>query len=243
MATALNNEFTDFILKFTGEAGIALTERRAQLLSRHIQLMIEWNLRLNLTRITGREEIIVKHLLDSILPAKFLPSSGCALDVGTGAGFPGIPLKIVYPDLQMVLLDSSRKKISFLAAMTAALGLKGIRVLHGRWQDFAKVKEHANKFELITMRALRLEPEHITCLASTVLVPGGVLAWWGVGDAERIAGGWAGCGGSETGMRNHWYMEFQDNLKYLLPGIKQQRAVWLWRKTGIGRPEAGVTSS
>ncbi len=239
MGTAPDNEFTNLILKFTGKAGIALTERGAQLLSRHIQLMIEWNLRLNLTRITGREEIIVKHLLDSILPAKFLPSSGCALDVGTGAGFPGIPLKIVYPDLQMVLLDSSRKKVSFLVAVAAALGLKGIRVLHGRWQDFSKVEEHANKFELITMRALRLEPEHITCLASMVLVPGGVLAWWGMGDPEHLAER----GGSETVTRNYRDMEFQDDLKYLLPGIKQRRAVWLWRKTGIGRPGASVTSS
>ena len=239
MGTALDNEFINLILKSAGKAGIELTERRAQLLSRHIQLMIEWNLRLNLTRITGREEIIVKHLLDSILPAKFLPSSGCALDVGTGAGFPGIPLKIVYPDLQMVLLDSSRKKVSFLAAVAATLGLKGIRVLHGRWQDFSKVEEHANAFELITMRALKLEPEHITCLASTVLVAGGVLAWWGVGDAERLAGH----GGSQTCKRNYRDMEFQDGLKYSLPGIKQLRAVWLWRKTGIGRPGAGVTSS
>ena len=243
MGTALDNEFTNLILQFASKSGIALTERRAQLLSRHIQLMIEWNLRFNLTRITDREEIIVKHLLDSILPAKFLPSSGCALDVGTGAGFPGIPLKIVYPDLQMVLLDSSRKKVSFLTAVAATLGLKGIRVLHGRWQDFSKVEGHANTFELITMRALRLEPEHITCLASMVLVPGGVLAWWGVGDAERLAGGWAGCEGSETDKRNYSDMKFQDDLKYLLPGIKQRRAVWLWRKTGIGRPGAGVTSS
>ena len=239
----MDNEFTDLILKFTGKAGIGLTEREAQLLGRHIQLMIEWNLRLNLTRITGREEIVVKHILDSILPAKFLPSSGCALDVGTGAGFPGIPLKIVYPDLEMVLLDSSRKKVSFLAAVAAALELKGIRVLHGRWQDFSKVEEHANKFELITMRALRLEPEHITCLASMVLVPGGVFAWWGVGDAERLGGGWVGCADSETGKRNYRAMEFQDDLKYLLPGIKQRRAVWLWRKTGIGRPGACVKSS
>jgi 16S rRNA (guanine527-N7)-methyltransferase len=239
METALDNEFTNLILQFAGKAGIALTERRAQLLSRHIQLMIEWNLRLNLTRITGREEIIVKHLLDSILPAKFLPSSGCALDVGTGAGFPGIPLKIVYPDLQMVLLDSSRKKVSFLTAVAATLGLKGIRVLHGRWQDFSKVEEHANTFELITMRALKLEPEHITFLASTVLVAGGVLAWWGVGDAERLAER----GGFETGKRFYRNMEFQDDPKYLLPGMNQRRAVWLWRKTGIGRPGASVTSS
>ena len=100
MAVTLDNEFADLILKFTGKAGIALTEQQAHLLSLHIQLMLQWNTRLNLTRITGREEIIVKHLLDSILPAKFLPSSGNALDVGTGAGFPGIPLKIVYPGLR-----------------------------------------------------------------------------------------------------------------------------------------------
>ena len=230
-------------MKFADNAGIALTERRAQLLSLHIQLMIEWNLRLNLTRITGREEIIVKHLLDSILPARFLPSSGCALDVGTGAGFPGIPLKIVYPDLQMVLLDSSRKKVNFLTAVAATLGLKGIRVLHGRWQDFSKVEEHANRFELITMRALKLEPEHITGIASRVLVAGGVLAWWGVGDAERLADGRAGCGGPETGERIYRDMEFQDDLKYLLPGIKQRRAIWLWRKTGSGRTGAGDTST
>jgi 16S rRNA (guanine527-N7)-methyltransferase len=221
-----DDEFTDLILKFAGKAGIALTESRAQLLSRHIQLMLEWNLRLNLTRITGTEEIIVRHLLDSILPAKFLPSSGWALDVGTGAGFPGIPLKIVYPDLQMVLLDSSRKKVSFLVAASAALGLKGIRVLHGRWQDFGKVKEHADKFELITMRALKLEPEHITSLASVVLVAGGVLAWWGVG-ADRLAGH----RGPETAKRSFHCMEFQDDFEYLLPGIKRRRAVWLWRKT------------
>jgi len=237
----LDNEFTDLILKFTCKAGIALTERQARLLSGHIQLMLEWNLRLNLTRITGREEIIVKHLLDCILPAKFLPTSGYALDVGTGAGFPGIPLKIVYPDLQMVLLDSSRKKVSFLTAVAAALGLQGIRVLHGRWQDFSKVEEHANKFELITMRALRLEPEHIRCLASMVLCPDGVLAWWGAGNQERLAGRPAGCGGSETVKTNYFDMEFQDDLKYLLPGIKQQRAVWLWRKTVIGRPGDSVT--
>ena len=110
MGTAFDDEFAGLILKFSGSAGIHLTEKQALLLSRHIRIMLEWNSRLNLTRITEPEEIIIKHLLDSILPAKFLPSSGYALDVGTGAGFPGIPLKIVYPDLHMLLLDSNRKK-------------------------------------------------------------------------------------------------------------------------------------
>lgn len=229
MGIAFDDEVTDLILDYTGEAGIALVEKQAQLLSRHIRIMLEWNPRLNLTRITDREEIIIKHLLDSIAPAKYLPSSGYAVDIGTGAGFPGIPLKIVHPDLQMVLLESSRKKVSFLCAVTAALGLKGIRALHGRWQDFAWTEEHIDKFELITMRALRLEPEHITCLASSVLAPGGVLARWEVIDANAVRQGV-----KETSEVNCRDMEFQGDFNYSLPSTRQQRAVRLWRKTIAG---------
>jgi 16S rRNA (guanine527-N7)-methyltransferase len=218
--------FADLILKFTGKAGIAVTKKQAQLLSRHIQIMLEWNSRLNLTRITESEEIIVKHLLDSILPSRFLPSSGHALDVGTGAGFPGIPLKIVHPGLQVVLLDSNRKKVSFLTAAAAALELRGIRAVHGRWQDFSKDEDHAREFELITMRALRLEPEHITCLASRVLAPGGVLAWWGVADSENLTED----KDSNTGESKYFDMAFQGDFDYSLPGIDQRRAVRLWRK-------------
>jgi 16S rRNA (guanine527-N7)-methyltransferase len=226
----LETEFSDSILKFTGKAGISLTEGQAKLLDMHIRLLLQWNTRINLTRITGREEIMVKHLLDSILPAKFLPLSGNALDVGTGAGFPGIPLKIVSPDLRMILLDSSRKKISFLAAVTAALGLEGIRAMHGRWQDLLQAKQNLDKFQLIMMRAVRLEPEHITCLASKALAPGGFFAWWGNSgevegkgfDAEPVDG-------------NYGDIEFMDAFSYLLPGIKRERVVWIWRKTGVCR--------
>ncbi len=218
-------DFADLILKFTGKAGISLTEFQAQLLDLHVQLLLNWNTRINLTRITDREEIIVKHLLDSILPAKFLPLSGDTLDVGTGAGFPGIPLKIVSPDLRMILLDSSRKKISFLTAVTAALELKGIRAIHGRWQDLLQAEQNLGKFQLITMRAVRLEQEHITSLASKTLAPGGLFVWWGNSeevDAKRF------------GQEGHYgAVEFMDAFSYLLPGIKRQRAVWIWRKTGV----------
>lgn len=227
MAVTLDNEFADLILRFTAKAGVALTDQQAHLLSLHIQLMLQWNTRLNLTRITGREEIIIKHLLDSILPAKFLPSSGNALDVGTGAGFPGIPLKIVYPGLDMVLLDSSTKKVSFLATVAAALGLKKIRALHGRWQDFSRVAEHLDKFQLITMRALKLEPEHITGLASMVLAPGGYFAWWGSNSGESYGEG----GQGQLAGKSHSDMVFQGGFNYLLPGIQQKRSVCIWRKT------------
>ena len=88
------------------------------------------------------------------------------------------------------------------------------------------MEEHTGKFQLITMRALRLEPEHIASLASLVLAQGGVLAWWGsTGASEGLAGSGKPAAGS------HGDMEFQGGFSYLLPGIKQQRAVWAWRKT------------
>ncbi len=226
METAPHHEFAKRIMEFTGKAGIALTEKQARLLSLHVQIMLAWNSNLNLTRITGSEEIIVKHLLDSILPAKSLPFSGYALDVGTGAGFPGIPLKIVHPDLQMVLLDSSRKKVSFLTTAAAALGLKGVRALQGRWQEFSKDEAQFNRFELITMRALKLEPQHITRLASLVLAPGGVLACWRGGGADSLEES-VDFGADKA---NYSSMEFQRDIDYLLPGIKQPRAISLWKK-------------
>ncbi len=225
MGTQLDNELTDLLLKLSSRAGIALTERQAHLMCQHIELMLQWNTRLNLTRITEREEIIVKHLLDSILPAGSLPSSGHALDVGTGAGFPGIPLKIVCPGLEMVLLDASRKKVSFLAATTAALELKGIRALHGRWEEFSAAEENINKFQLITMRAIRLDPEHLSALASRILAPNGVFAWWGGPESERES--------EKIIERSYPGMQFRERFGYLLPGIKNQRLVWVWRKTGI----------
>ncbi len=228
MAVTLDNEFADLILKFTEKAGVSLTGKQAHLLNLHIQLMLQWNTRLNLTRITGREEIIVKHLLDSILPAKFLPSSGNALDVGTGAGFPGIPLKIVYPGLEMILLDSSTKKVSFLATAAAALGMEKIRALHGRWQDFSRVGERLDKFQLITMRAIKLEPEHITSLASTILAPGGFFAWWGSTAEGYVEGGRGQLAGKTYSDSD---MVFQGGFSYLLPGIQQKRSVCIWRKT------------
>jgi 16S rRNA (guanine527-N7)-methyltransferase len=226
MRTTLDTGFTDLILEFTGNAGISLTESQAQLLSLHIRLLLQWNSRLNLTRITDTQQIIVKHLLDSIVPAKFLPSSGNCLDVGTGAGFPGIPLKIVHPDLQTILLDSSRKKVSFLATVAATLGLKGIRAVHGRWEDFTQAEENVGKFQLITMRAVRLEPGHITSLASTALAPGGRFASWG-GPGEL---GGNGCGGRTPFAEKSREIEFLGAFGYPLPGIERQRAVWIWKK-------------
>jgi 16S rRNA (guanine527-N7)-methyltransferase len=217
------NEFIALILKFTVTSGISVSEEQAQSFGRHIELMLEWNRRLNLTRITAHEEIIIKHLLDSILPARFLPSSGRALDVGTGAGFPGIPLKILNPGLGMVLLDASRKKASFLTAASAAIGLRGIRARHGRWEEFAQESENEASFQLITMRAVRLESAHLQVLARHALAPGGVFAWWAGPEADEQSSGL---------LREKLSgLEMQGIEHYTLPGIDRERSIWLWRRT------------
>ncbi|MEN6437714.1 MAG: 16S rRNA (guanine(527)-N(7))-methyltransferase RsmG, partial [Syntrophobacter sp.] len=160
----MQSGFTALIMDYAGRVGLHLSREQADLCRMHIELMLEWNHRLNLTRITIQEETIVKHLLDSLLPATALPASGNALDVGTGAGFPGIPLKILHPGLEFTLLDASRKKVSFLAVVVAKLGLKGIHPVHGRWEDFAQAPGNRMRFSLITMRAVRLEPRHLSIL-------------------------------------------------------------------------------
>jgi 16S rRNA (guanine527-N7)-methyltransferase len=219
-------DFADLILRFTAQVDMAVTEKQAQLLSRHLQIMLAWNSRLNLTRITGSKEMIVQHLLDSILPSKFLPSSGWALDVGTGAGFPGIPLKIIHPGLEFILLDSNRKKISFLAAVSAALGLKGVQSLHARWQAFLNDEGHARKFGMITTRALKLDPELINGLAPRVLAPGGVLAHWR-SQTPHTSGQSADFATDASGCHD---MEYEGEFEYALPGIEHPRAIQLWRR-------------
>jgi 16S rRNA (guanine527-N7)-methyltransferase len=215
--------FSTLILNHAREALIPLTEAQARLLSTHVRIMLEWNSRINLTRITLPEEIIVKHLLDSIAPARHLPQSGHALDVGAGAGFPGIPLKIVYPGLRMLLLESSRKKAGFLAAAAASLQLDGLTVLHDSWQDFRQRRENADKFSLIVMRAIKPEPAHLSRLASSVLAPGGFFARWDVLDPDVPPG--------DLNVRKAKDIEFHGDFEYSLPGVDRRRAVRLWRKT------------
>jgi 16S rRNA (guanine527-N7)-methyltransferase len=218
----VRNDFAELILKYTEPAGISLSTEQAGLCSLHIGLMLEWNRRLNLTRITDPDEIVVKHLLDSILPAQVLPRFGPTLDVGTGAGFPGVPLKIFNPDLEVILLDASRKKVSFLAALTARLGLRDIRAVHGRWEELAGSVNQKNRLQLVTMRAVRLEAGHLSILAPQLLRPGGMFAWWGGPESDEEAQAL-----SENEYPN---LEALGSFQYTLPGLSKPRSIWMWKR-------------
>lgn len=140
------------------ELGIHLTEEQERQFMDYYHLLIEWNQKVNLTGITEYEDVIKKHFLDSLCLVKL---SGFdekkiqkIIDVGTGAGFPGVPLKIIFPDLKITLLDSLHKRIKFLDALKEKLGLENVQTIHGRAEDFGRDPAYREQFDLCVSRAV-----------------------------------------------------------------------------------------
>jgi 16S rRNA (guanine527-N7)-methyltransferase len=138
------------------EMGIPLSEHQLDQFERLTSLLIEWNARFNLTRVTEPAEIAVKHYLDSISLLSFVKVTGGmrVMDVGSGAGLPGLPLKIVSPDIQLTVLDSVKKKLSFVEAAAQELGMEGVRIVHARAEDAARDKAHREQYDFVVSRAV-----------------------------------------------------------------------------------------
>lgn len=116
--------------------------------------LLEWNEKINLTAITDEDDIILKHFIDSLTILECIPEKSNVIDVGTGAGFPGIPLKIVREDINMTLMDSLNKRITFLNEIINKLGLKKINSIHSRAEELAKMPEHREKYDIAVSRAV-----------------------------------------------------------------------------------------
>ncbi len=134
---------------------IDIDDKALELFDRYYELLVFYNEKINLTSITLREDVDIKHFADSIAMLRYIdPSEKYIGDIGTGAGFPGIPIKIMCPDCKMVLMDSLGKRVKFLEGVIKELGLTYTVAVHGRAEDLAKDQQYREKFDIVTSRAV-----------------------------------------------------------------------------------------
>ncbi len=210
-----SKDWNHLIIKGCGEFGIAVSPEKCGLLARHAVDLLAWNRKINLTAITEPEDMAVKHYIDSLIPARFIPTGSKVLDIGSGAGFPGIPLKIFDSSLILTMLDSVRKKISFLQYVISTLSLKDTAAVHGRAEDFGKQAAYAHAFDVVICRALS-DLGKFAKLALPFLKPEGrMIAMKGKISEEEI-----------LPVQEHFTVE---RKKYQLPVLGAERTLLIMR--------------
>lgn len=147
-------EFTKIFNNHLEKLNLTLTEEQIEKFYNYMNLLIEWNKKINLTAIVEPKDIILKHFIDSLTIEKYIKKGETIIDVGTGAGFPGIPLKIAREDLKITLADSLNKRINFLNEVINKLDLKNIETIHTRAEELGKNKKYREKFDIATSRAV-----------------------------------------------------------------------------------------
>ncbi len=186
----------DVLQEGSEELGISLSSAQIVQFQRYYELLTEWNQRMNLTAIEGYQEVQTKHFLDSIAGAVIVAEElGEALpptrplrvvDVGSGAGFPGLPLKIVWPALSMTLLDGTGKKVTFLNEVVSALGLQNVTVVQARAEEIGTQEEYRAQFDLVTARAVARLNTLVEYLLPLARINGFVMAYKGPNAAEEF---------------------------------------------------------
>jgi 16S rRNA (guanine527-N7)-methyltransferase len=201
--------------------GIDLDEKLVEAFDLYLRELLKWNQKINLTAIRSEKEIILKHFVDSLSAYPHLSKPSSLLDIGSGAGFPGIPLKMVDPSFEVTLIDSVRKKVDFQRHIIRTLGLKGIEVIHGRVQDKEIVQSMGGRFDFVISRAFS-DLQTLLMLSFPFLKKGGiVLAMKGQMDRAEI--------------RSLWKIEgtryrLQTTVSLVLPGSTFKRSILLFEK-------------
>lgn len=158
MCDNINEIYIKNFEKDLEEFNINLNKHQLEQFIKYYDILIKWNSFMNLTTITKYEDVLKKHFLDSVSLIKAIPnlynSSNSLIDIGTGAGFPGIPLKIIFPKLKITLLDSLNKRVQFLNEVINVLELENINTIHGRAEDYARLEEFRESFDLCVSRAV-----------------------------------------------------------------------------------------
>ena len=207
--------------------GYSLTSRQRDQFNRYYELLISWNEKVNLTAITEPQDVAIKHMADSlsVYDAKIFAENPTTVDVGTGAGFPGIPLKIFLPELPLTLMDSLNKRLLFLQEVVDQLGLSQVTIVHARAEDAGQNRLHREKYRIALSRAVaRLNILSELCLP--LVTPGGYfLAMKGAQYLDEV----------EEAKRALTLLggEIEKIIPVKLPGLDDKRAVICVRKTKL----------
>ena len=179
--------FEEILAARAGEAGIPLTAEQIGQFSVYHEMLLDWNTRMNLTALTAPEDVAVKHIIDSLTAydAALFDGARTLIDVGTGAGLPGIPLAVYAPHLTVTLLDSLNKRVRFLTEVTAAMGLQNVRCIHARAEEAARTAEHRAAYDIVVSRAVARLPVLLEYTLPFVCVGGTLLALKGRAYAEE----------------------------------------------------------
>lgn len=182
-------EFSEKLLQLFAAYEIPASEDQAAALERYAELLTEWNQKMNLTAIVDPEGIRVKHFLDSALALRCLHLSGRVVDVGTGAGFPGLPLALARADLRVTLMDAQQKRLNFLQAVLDALDVQNVTLVHARAEDGARMKEHRECYDVAVARAVAPLPVLAEYLLPYVKVGGKAVCWKGPAVQDELSAG------------------------------------------------------
>ena len=194
------------------DLGYLLTDRQKEQYERYFELLVEWNEKINLTAITDKDEVYLKHFYDSIAPILqgLIENQPIRLlDIGAGAGFPSLPMKILFPDLDVTIIDSLNKRINFLHLLAEELGLSGVHFYHGRAEDFAQDKAFRAQFDLVTARAVARMQVLSELTIPYLKVGGRLLALKASNAPEELEE-------AKTAL-NLLFSKVEDNLQYALP--------------------------
>ena len=169
-------------------SGISLDDAQLNAAHRYADLLHTWNQKINLTGLSTPEDIRIKHFLDSLSCQQVLKDTSreSLVDVGTGGGFPGLPLKMLYPDMHLTLVESTAKKTAFLSLVVQELGLKQVEVVTARAEDVGQRQEHRQKYDWAVARAVAILPVLVEYLLPLVRVGGRVLAQKGESALEEV---------------------------------------------------------
>ena len=181
--------FEEILTARAAAAGLALTAEQIAQFAVYNEMLLDWNTRMNLTALTAPADVAVKHIIDSLTAydAPLFDAAEALIDVGTGAGLPGIPLAVYAPHIEVTLMDALAKRVRFLTEVTRAMHLTNVRCIHARAEEAARVKEHRAHYDIAVSRAVARMPVLLEYTLPFVRVGGSVLALKGRAYAEEAA--------------------------------------------------------